>query len=56
MSTTTKSIPVQISCATNAELLTMRNKASYTEYYRRLIEDELRRRITNKLRYDASIT
>jgi len=35
---------VQISCATDNELITMRNKSSYTEYFIKLIKTEINKR------------
>jgi hypothetical protein len=38
-------IPIQITCATDRELKSMLNKHSYTNYYRSLIIDEIKRRL-----------
>jgi len=37
-------IPLQISCATNDELIKLAQKESYTDFYKSMIQDEINRR------------
>jgi len=44
MKTPIKYIPVSIACATNAELLKMFQKETYTEYWKACIQEEILKR------------
>lgn len=46
---------LKISCATEAELLAMLKRTSYTAYYISLIRDELRSRILLTRKYSGTI-